>query len=215
MPLTISSGAPPNGTSGVAYNFTFTATGGTPAYTWSISAGALPAGLTLTAGGVLSGTPTTAGSSTFTVQVTDTVPATATASYTVQIAIRVTTATLPYAIVGVPYSGSLSATGGTPPYTWAVTTGSLPAGVTLSSAGVFGGVPSAAGTSNFTVTVTGTAGATGTQALSLAVKTNPQVRILTCAACGFYQKTTNIDIANLIVAQHQAGYGPAHVITVT
>jgi len=64
--------APPAGQVGVAYSNQLTVTGGTSPFTWSVSAGALPAGLTLTAStGLLSGTPTTVGSSTFTVRVVD------------------------------------------------------------------------------------------------------------------------------------------------
>lgn len=69
--LTITSGAPPNGVQGQAYSHQFTATGGTAPYTWSVQAGPLPAGLTLTTGGLLSGTPTAAGSFPVIVAVTD------------------------------------------------------------------------------------------------------------------------------------------------
>lgn len=68
--LTITSGSPPAGEVGVAYSFQFTATGGSGSYNWSVVSGALPAGLTLNASGLLSGTPTTAGTfSNITVQV--------------------------------------------------------------------------------------------------------------------------------------------------
>jgi len=63
--------APPAGQVGVAYSNQLTVTGGTSPFTWSVSAGALPAGLTLSSSGLLSGTPTTVGSSTFTVRVVD------------------------------------------------------------------------------------------------------------------------------------------------
>jgi Domain of unknown function (DUF4082)/Bacterial Ig-like domain (group 2)/Putative Ig domain len=69
-PLTITTTALPAATTGVAYSATLTATGGTPPYTWSIASGTLPAGLTLTAAGVISGTPTATGTSSFTVKVT-------------------------------------------------------------------------------------------------------------------------------------------------
>jgi hypothetical protein len=128
-------------------------------------------------------------------------------------ALAVTTTTLPNAFINVPYSATLSATGGTPPYTWAITAGALPAGLTLSPAGVISGTPPKTGSvSGFTVQVTDTVPATATQALNLAVNT---VITLQCATCGFYQKTTNINIANLIVPQHLAGYGPAHVVSMS
>ena len=63
----------PNGTAQAAYSVTLQATGGTLPYTWSVSSGQLPAGLTLGASGTISGTPTTAGLATFTIQVADSV----------------------------------------------------------------------------------------------------------------------------------------------
>ncbi len=64
-PLTITNGPPPNGTVGVAYSFAYTSTGSP---TFSVTAGSLPPGLTLSAAGVISGTPTTAGAFTGTVR---------------------------------------------------------------------------------------------------------------------------------------------------
>jgi uncharacterized repeat protein (TIGR03803 family) len=67
----------------------------------------------------------------------------------------ITTTSLPAGTVNIPYSASLTATGGLPPYTWSVISGSLPAGLTLNAnSGVISGTPTAAGTSNFTVQVT-------------------------------------------------------------
>ncbi len=63
-------------------------------------------------------------------------------------------ATLPAAIVGTAYSQSITASGGTAPYAYAVTAGALPAGMVLSSAGTLSGTPTAGGTFNFTVTAT-------------------------------------------------------------
>lgn len=65
------SGDPPDGSTTIAYTFTFTAAGGLAPYKFTVKAGTLPAGLTLSTAGVLSGTPTTAGNSEFTVRVTD------------------------------------------------------------------------------------------------------------------------------------------------
>lgn len=76
--LLIGGGTPPNGQVGLAYSFTFAAGGGYGGpYTWSVTAGSLPAGLSLSAAGVLSGTPTTSGVSAFTVTVTDSLGSTA------------------------------------------------------------------------------------------------------------------------------------------
>jgi Bacterial Ig-like domain len=69
--------------------------------------------------------------------------------------------------VGTAYSQTFAATGGTPPYSWLVTVGTPPAGLTLSAAGVLSGTPTTAGTSNFTVQVTG--GAASTSAFVLTI----------------------------------------------
>ena len=66
----------------------------------------------------------------------------------------ITTTTLPAGTVGTAYSQALAATGGTTPYIWTIAAGTLPAGLTLSSAGVLGGTPTTAGSATFTVRVT-------------------------------------------------------------
>jgi uncharacterized protein YjdB len=70
-PLVITTSALNNGTTNVTYSSTLAATGGTGAFSWSLAVGPLPAGLTLSTAGVISGRPTTKGTSTFTVQVSD------------------------------------------------------------------------------------------------------------------------------------------------
>lgn len=69
--ITVDQGTLPNGTVGAAYSQTLTASGGAAPYTFTVTGGALPPGLTLAASGLLSGTPTTAGTFTFTVRGTD------------------------------------------------------------------------------------------------------------------------------------------------
>jgi hypothetical protein len=145
--LAVSTGSLSNGTVGTAYSQTLIATGGTTPYTWSIISGSLPAGLSLSSSGVVSGTPTTAGGPTsVTFQVTDSVNATATKSLSITIAMppTISTSSLPQGTVGLAYSQTLIATGGTSPYNWTVVTGSLPAGLTLSSSGLISGTPTAA-----------------------------------------------------------------------
>jgi len=83
--------------------------------------------------------------------------ATAPATVCVQASqLKITPTALPQAFVGVAYSASINsmATGGTAPYQWAVTSGALPAGITLASDGVLSGTPTASGNTTFTVTVT-------------------------------------------------------------
>ncbi|HEY4991302.1 MAG TPA: putative Ig domain-containing protein [Nakamurella sp.] len=164
--------APPNGVVGTAYSDTLTATGGTTPYTWSVNAGSLPPGLALTAAGVLSGTPTTAGSYAFSVNVIDKNGGISTTSVVliVSASVTFTFAAPPGGQVGVAYSDPLTAAGGTTPYTWSVSAGSLPPGLTLSSStGVVSGTPAAGGTFSFTVKVTDAAGKTATQPTSITI----------------------------------------------
>jgi len=170
--ITITTSSLPADTVSISYNQTLAATGGTGAKTWSLSSGSLPTGLSLTSGGVISGTPSAAGTSNFTVRATDTVGATATKALSIVInaAVTITTSSLPAGTVGTAYSQTLAATGGTGAKTWAIASGTLPTGLSLnSSTGVISGTPSASGTSNFTARATDTVGATGTKALSIVI----------------------------------------------
>lgn len=155
----------PATTVGIAYNQSVSASGGTTPYTYAITAGALPAGLTLSSStGAITGTPTAGGTSNFTVTATDANSFTAAQAYTFttgQPTITLAPATLPGAAIGAAYSGTITASGGTAPYTYAVSAGALPAGMTLSSTGVISGTPTAAGTFNFTVTATDASIGTG------------------------------------------------------
>jgi hypothetical protein len=114
--------------------------------------------MTLSSAGVLSGTPTVTGTFTFSITVTDssTPVQTLTASYTLTVAAPptvITAPSLPAGMVNVAYSQTLVATGGTAPYTWTLASGTLPTGITLSTAGVLSGTPSNSGTYNFAFTV--------------------------------------------------------------
>jgi len=159
----------PDGTLSVAYSQPITATGGTSPYTFTIILGALPTGLTLTTGGLLSGTPSAAGSFTFTVKATDNVGCFGTQIYTIIInpsgcpVISLSPTTLPTASVGIPYSQTITASGGTAPYTYLVTYGSPPAGLSLSSAGVLSGTRTSPNNYTFTVTATDSAGCRGSR----------------------------------------------------
>ena len=84
--LSIDTSSPlPGGTNGHFYSTTLSASGGTPGYTWSLASGSLPAGLHLSSGGTISGTPSANGTKTFTVRVTDAVSATTTKSFSLTI----------------------------------------------------------------------------------------------------------------------------------
>jgi hypothetical protein len=163
--LSITTTSLPQGVPNVPYTpavsgaTTLQAGGGQGPYTWAITAGNLPAGLSLNASsGLISGTPTANGLFNFTAQVTDAGQRTATKQLSILIGqpLVITTTTLPDGTVGGTYSATLATTGGSTPVTWALASGStLPQGLTLGSdTGVISGSPSAAG--SFTVTITAT-----------------------------------------------------------
>jgi hypothetical protein len=181
--VTITNMSLPDGNVSVFYDTQLMATGGTPPYHWALASGTLPPGLTLTpATGVISGTPTTTGSYPITVQVTDSelTPATATGAFTITIdptpPLQVTTTSLPAATQGIFYKSTLAASGGVSPYSWSLTAGPLPAGLTLSGSGVVSGTPSgSSGSFPVTVQVTDTLMNTATSALTVIVNSGALV----------------------------------------
>ena len=164
--------APPGGEVNVAYTDQLTVTGGTSPFTWSVSSGSLPPGLTLNAStGLLSGTPTTAGTYTFTVKVTDSsgLSDTAAADRDDHPGPSMNFAPPPGGWTNTVYGYTLTESGGTAPYTWSVSSGSLPAGISLSAGGNLSGTPTATGTFSFTARVTDANGQTATQATSITI----------------------------------------------
>jgi len=184
-PPTIATTSPlAGGTVGTAYSQTFTASSGTSPYTWSVSSGSLPGGLTLASTGVLSGTPTASGTFTFTVQVTDSASSTATKSISLTItpALAVSTTSLAGGTIGTAYSQTLAATGGTTPYTWNISTGTIPTGLTFSSAGVLSGTPTTSGAFTFTTRVVDNTAAAATRSFSVAI--TPTLTLSTASLAG-------------------------------
>jgi uncharacterized repeat protein (TIGR01451 family) len=175
--LVLTTPAPPSGEVGVGYTYALTKTGGVGPYTWSLVSGSLPAGVALNTGtGALSGTPTTAGSSSAVVKVQDALGRSATGTVAVTVLPR-PSLSLPSpqaGQVGLPYGDQLSADGGTAPITWSVTAGTLPTGLSLAaSTGLLSGTPTAVGTYSFTVTATDANGVTASQVLTVTVSTGP------------------------------------------
>jgi hypothetical protein len=171
----------PSGTTNSAYSTPVTATGGTTPYTWSATG--LPAGLTINAStGVISGTPTAAGTSIANVTVKDSTSTQLSASASLSITIVppltiTTTSPLPNGVVNVAYGGAtVAATGGTTPYIWSAT--GLPAGLTINAAtGVISGTPTSQGTSTASVTVkdAGNPQLTTSASLSITIGTTPVI----------------------------------------
>lgn len=169
--LGITCDSPPDGIVGVAYTHTFPATDGTPPYTFSITAGALPDGLTLdSATGEVSGTPTVADTFPFTIQVEDADLATATVdcSITIVPAITISCDDPPEGAKGVAYTHTFPVAGGTLPFVFSIISGALPTGLVLDPAtGVVSGIPIAGGIFTFTIRVDDAVGGQSSVACSI------------------------------------------------
>ena len=175
-PLTITTSTLPGGTAGTVYSAQVAATGGTPPYVWSIGSGSWPAGLGVGASsGMISGTPSTAGSYNGALQVKDSVgqQISKTFSLVIAAALTITTASLPNGVAGTAYSATLSASGGTAPYAWAVVSGSLPPGIALAGGGTLAGTPSASDSYKFNVQVQDAAGRQAAQSFGMSVAALP------------------------------------------
>ncbi len=156
--LEVTTSSLPDGELGTPYDQVLSAQGGDGTYTWSIASGAPPDGLALNGGtGRITGTPTTAGTTPFSVRVQsgDGQSATKDLSITViQPPLSITTEILPDGEVGTAYDQTLAATGGDGTYTWSLASGSLPDGLGLAGAtGQISGTPTAVGDWTFTVQV--------------------------------------------------------------
>ena len=159
QPLSVSIPSLPDAIVGQSYSVTLAAQGGTAPFVWSVSSGTLPAGLTLSSSGTISGTPTTANTTgtQFTLKVQDSAspPQSASSNFLIPVGapLQITPASLPAYSVGVPYSTTLQASGGIPPLTWSIASGSLPPGLSLASAtGIISGTPTTSTVGTFTFT---------------------------------------------------------------
>ena len=150
VPLTISPTTLPAATVGVSYSQTITAANGSLPYTYTVTSGTLPAGLSLSSGGSLSGTPATAGTGNLTITATDanSITGNQTYTFTVNKASSVTTIATPSSPstfgISVTFTATVTGTGGTPTGTLTFTDG----GVSMGTAALIGG------TASFTTTAT-------------------------------------------------------------
>jgi hypothetical protein len=163
-----------------SYSATVVAQGGRRPYGFTVTSGTLPAGLALGATtGIISGTPTASGSSTFAVTVADNLGVTLAKNFTIVVAgspLAISTAaTLPSASQNQTYTQALAATGGTAPLTWSLSSGTLPAGLTLATNGTLAGMPTVSGLSTFTVEVSDAGGLEDTETFSLTVLVPPAI----------------------------------------
>ena len=161
-PISIVTGALPDGSLGQPYAATLQATGGTSSFVWSVTGGALPVGVTMTSTGTLGGAPTSWGVAQFVARATD---ANLPSNYREQTfsilvpappnPVAIQTSTLPSTRLAQSYSTTLFATGGTGSLVWAIVSGALPPGVTLdASTGLIHGNASMSGRFTLTVKVT-------------------------------------------------------------
>lgn len=184
--ITTATGVLTAGQVGSSYTATIAVSGGISPYTWNVTSGNLPTGLNIgSSTGTISGTPTASGNYAFTLQVTDSgTPTALTASgqFSISIAaappIVFSTTSLANGVIGTAYSATIAATGGAGTLTYKVTTGSLPTGLSLSSAGAITGTPTATGKASFTVTASDAYGDSAPANLSITIN-YPQLTITT------------------------------------
>jgi uncharacterized protein YjbI with pentapeptide repeats len=153
----------PSATLGVPYTQVLLERGGVGPLTWTLASGTLPTGISLSPGGILTGTPTASGTFTFAVNLVDSSAPqkTTVASFTLQVSqsLTITTTSLPNGVVGAPYNNPIVTTGGTLPVSFSLATTSFPPGLTITQpapgtqTGALAGTPTTAGTYSFSETV--------------------------------------------------------------
>ncbi|MEK7831160.1 MAG: putative Ig domain-containing protein, partial [Acidobacteriota bacterium] len=201
----------PNAVAGTLYGQQLTLTGGSGQTNWSVSAGLLPAGLTLNPiSGAISGAPTVTGPFTFTVQATvNSTGCLTTKQYSITVdcqTITVNQASLPAATLNASYNQTVTQTGGIGAITWSVSAGSLPTGLTLSSGGQITGMPTVLGSSPVTLRATDANGCFGEKAFTLAVN---------CVSFNISPATLNQGTVNAGYTQQLTQTGATNSVTWT
>lgn len=175
-PISITTATLPAAQVGSAFEQTLAVAGGSAPYTW-VAVDTLPAGLTLTPAGQITGMPSTAGSFTFAVRVADATQRTATKTFALTIsapAVSIATAaTLPVAVEGVAYNQALQVGTGAAPYRWSAGAGAPPGISINASTGVLSGVPTTRGAYSFSVQLTDNTGASAAKTFNLTVQAPP------------------------------------------
>src|SRR6266851_10050934 len=210
-----------NATQGTPYSVTFSATGGTPPYSFAVdTSSVLPPGLSLTPGGILNGTPTTSGSFQFGIVVSDSSCRT-TWNMTLNVSatapppcpqITIAPSLLSNATQGTPYSVTFSATGGTPPYSFALGSGSLPPGMSVTPGGILSGTPTTSGTFQFAIVVTDSVHCSTTWNITLNVATGTACPPITISPSTLPNATQNSPYNASLGA---AGGTPPYIFTVS
>ncbi|MCX6611522.1 MAG: putative Ig domain-containing protein, partial [Acidobacteria bacterium] len=174
----------PQGTAGRPFPSTnVSATGGSGSgYTYSVSGGNLPTGLSLATNGAVTGTSSAAGTFNFTVQATDSLSnvGTANLSITINPAVSMGSAATIQRTVGQAFTGSYAGSGGTPPLSYSVTTGALPPGAALSSTtAALSGTATSASIGSFVITLSDANGSTATRSVSHTISALPAINMAT------------------------------------
>jgi hypothetical protein len=203
----------PSGIVGKSYTGFVGSAGGSPAVSLSMIHGNLPDGLAYEAStGNITGTPTAAGTASFTIHATDQsdVPTAITAVQQIAIGVAGTvlsvTGNPPAAVLGVPYMATLQASGGTQPYAWTISSGNLPAGLKLSTSGVITGNPTTVGASTFVATATDAASAVASASFRIAVTASASTGTLTIGTGSLPTGTVSVPYSSSVAIA--GGTGP-------
>lgn len=174
--ISLSPATLPDAEPGVAYSELISASGGAGPYDFTVTSGALPTGLSLASDGTISGTPSAASTFNFVVRATDYADCTGTRAYSIAVVcptITLSPTTLPDGEVGTAYNQTITAAGGTGPYTFAVISGALPDGLSLAAGGALTGTPTVESLFTFEVEATDNYGCTGTRSYDLNIAAAP------------------------------------------